>query len=207
MGLGIEYRIRLANPASVAPCIVDAIKQAKKRRWKVRRRSKSSPFVAFSPHANCDDVVLDFSQGPACEHYVKTNFAGARVHIDVASFLDAIKPRCVSLSVDDETGYFKKRDRKALASALSGFKLAINARFGVGKRGVSKRDGDHEGAGMFQSYIIHADGRAEPTKETRETVPAESINSVTRQINRLNKQASVAKGPSKSVRAKPRRTR
>ncbi len=151
MGLCINFVIRLNNPGNIASFLGAAGAEARRRKWKARRRTAGSMHAAFTPHRDCEDVVLDFASGLVCDGFVKTNYAPRQAHISVVEFFDALRPYAKSLTLDDETGYAKHRNPKKLAVAFAGFADAMSAYSGR----LSKRAGkDGRPAGKSASAPV-----------------------------------------------------
>jgi hypothetical protein len=181
MGLGIEFRVRLKSKAAIAPFIALAATEAKSRKWKTRRRIKASLSIAFSPHAKSEDVIFDFNQGSNTEGYVKTSFAPMDVHIAIDEFLDALKPLCSSLKIDDETGYAKERDRKALKAAFAGFDEAFEEAF---VKPVTVDGEPAKPTEFFTGLTMNSDGSFEVSDHLRKHMPAIELKKLLTKIKR-----------------------
>jgi hypothetical protein len=181
MGLGLEFHVRLKNKTAIAAFLAQATAEAKARKWKMRRRPKASLAIALSPHAKSEDVDFDFSQGPSTEGYVKTTFAPIEVHIAIVEFLDALKPLCSSLKVDDETGYAKKRDRKALEAAFAEFDDAFQQSFDKSSPDARAQDKPTK---FFTALTIKADGTVEISDHLRKHMPPNELKKLMSQIAR-----------------------
>lgn len=62
----------------------------------------------------CEPVRLEFDKDFYIQEYVKTQFAGTAVHVEVVSLLRAIEPFFADLHVTDEGEYWESGDRPRL---------------------------------------------------------------------------------------------
>lgn len=193
MGITLEHVVRLKSKAAVVGLIEAAIAAAKARKWKIRRRSKTSPLVAISPHAKCEDIVFDFTESLVSEGFTKTSFAPQQVHVDVVSFLDEIRPHCASLRVNDDSGFAKHRDVSKLAKARKSFSAALNAvsrdvqtpKASIGSS--EQTDTLTLPPGFFVGISIDADGKTTLSDELRSRLSAKELAKIEKQITRQSK--------------------
>lgn len=78
----------------------------------------------------CEPLYLVFGARRRIDNSVKTQFAGAEVHIGIVEVLAAIKPYFAQLTVDDEGGYWQTRDRAKLTAAIA----AVDAQLAEAQR-------------------------------------------------------------------------
>lgn len=79
--------------------------------------------VVLSPHPMSEPLTLVFTKSLQTKNFIKTQFAGPDVHIQVVELLAELRPLFSALNVRDEGGYWDKRDRAALERDLE----AVNA--------------------------------------------------------------------------------
>jgi len=97
--------------------------------------------VVIYPHAMCEPLYLVFGSKRRTKNYVKTQFAGADVHVKVIELIEALKPQFSELDVDDEGEYWLTHDRAKLERHLAASLAAMDAlRINTaGARGPVKR--------------------------------------------------------------------
>jgi hypothetical protein len=83
--------------------------------------------VVVYPHAMCEPLYLVFGSKRRTKNYVKTQFAGADVHVKVIELMEALKPQFAELDVDDEGEYWQTHDRAKLERHLSASLAAMDA--------------------------------------------------------------------------------
>jgi hypothetical protein len=69
-------------------------------------------------HEDCDPLRLEFDRDLYIQEFVKTQFAGARVHIQVVDLLRDFQNFFVELKVEDEGEYWETRDEAALVEHI-----------------------------------------------------------------------------------------
>jgi hypothetical protein len=74
--------------------------------------------VVINPHPMSEPLTLAFTKSLQTKNFIKTQFAGPDVHIQVVELLAELRPLFTALNVRDESGYWDKRDRAALERAM-----------------------------------------------------------------------------------------
>lgn len=131
-GVTIHYEGTVRSASDVAAVVATARSFAKQYGWKVEDASaehrkhvrvgaeKNEPYegkltgIVFYPAELCEPVWLQFGDDLFFQNYVKTQFAGADIHVAIIKLFDQLKPLLKSLRVDDDGGYWEKRDRSGL---------------------------------------------------------------------------------------------
>ena len=78
-------------------------------------------------HENCDPLRLEFDRDLYVQEFIKTQFAGVEIHIDVLKLLKAIEPFFRKLTVDDEGEWWESEDTSILTEHFSRSQRAIEA--------------------------------------------------------------------------------
>lgn len=125
MGVTIWYTVTLSDAADVKPFLASVRREAKARKWRIRRTAAGSPVVHVSPHERCEDVRFDFSEGLVSEDFTKTSSAPIETHVGVVEFLRTLEPLVESLEVDDEGEYWQTGDLKTLERHRGAFEAAL----------------------------------------------------------------------------------
>jgi hypothetical protein len=97
--------------------------------------------IVVYPHPMCEPLYLVAGPSGRMKNFVKTQFAGAEVHVKVVEILEVAKANLVSLQLEDESGFADSKDRKKLESELEGVHLMMAKiqRENSGVRGPVKR--------------------------------------------------------------------
>lgn len=118
MGVTIHYSGQLKNPARLEDVIVLAENLARESNWAFSRiesvdAGHAAGFVAF-PHRDCEPLRFEFGDDFRVRSWVKTQFAGLEVHVDVVSFLKQIRRLIGRLGVRDEGEYWETGSKEKL---------------------------------------------------------------------------------------------
>jgi hypothetical protein len=70
--------------------------------------------VVLWPSQNCEPLYVQFDSSFFMQDFVKTQFAGTNVHIQVVELLQQLKPFLASLEVEDEGEYWETADKQRL---------------------------------------------------------------------------------------------
>jgi hypothetical protein len=70
--------------------------------------------IVILAHEMCEPIYLQFGTDLYFQDFVKTQFAGARVHVQIVELLRKLKPFLADLSVDDEGEYWRGSNREKL---------------------------------------------------------------------------------------------
>ena len=63
---------------------------------------------------NCEPLYFQFGEDLFMQDFVKTQFAGANVHVQIVQLLESIRPFFKKLVVDDEGEFWDSHDRVLL---------------------------------------------------------------------------------------------
>ncbi len=136
-GVTIHFEGEAKNDKAIDAIITEATAFAAKRGWRVESASKAKgelervkddksvkyvgPIrgIILYPHAMCEPVYLQFGSDHAMQDFVKTQFAGADVHIAVIELLRLLKPKFSRLKVEDEGEYWETGNRSKLEQHIS----------------------------------------------------------------------------------------
>lgn len=118
MGVTIHYAGQLRPASRLKEVVNRAEELAREMRW-VFERIGSAPgswpagFVAY-PHEDCEPLRLEFGSDVKVRGWVKTQFAGSEVHIQVVGFLRELKPAIGRFGVRDEGEYWETGSEETL---------------------------------------------------------------------------------------------
>lgn len=136
MGVTIHYRLELSHHAQLPALLAAAREFANARGWPIHEIDDASllspnifPFggqdgggsgsgVVIVPDEHCEPVMLVFGPDLVAIASTKTQYAGAEVHMDVVSLLDALTPHVLSIDVTDEAEFWQTRDASSLRRRL-----------------------------------------------------------------------------------------
>jgi hypothetical protein len=121
-GVTIHFEGTAKSAADVSSVLTTAAEFAKNHGWMVVQVPAASgklSGVVLYPHNMSEPVWLQFGMDLSLRDSVKTQFAGANVHIEVIRLFDALKPILKSLSINDEGEYWEKRDPLVLENHLN----------------------------------------------------------------------------------------
>ena len=150
-GITIHFEGTAASDASVQRIVTAAARRADQNGWRYQRigdgevatldgvtlrmleevqgskeLSELRGIVVY-PHEMCEPVYLVFGSKRRTKNHVKTQFAGADVHVKVVELLESLKPQFAELEIDDEGEYFPKHDRAELEARLAASLAAMEA--------------------------------------------------------------------------------
>ena len=75
--------------------------------------------IVLYPHENAEPLRLEFDKDLYIQEYIKTQFAGAPVHIAIIEYLRRIQPCFLTLHVTDEAEYWDTNDSDLLQAHLT----------------------------------------------------------------------------------------
>jgi hypothetical protein len=117
MGVTIHYAGQLRDERRLNEVLTAAETYARAHGWEfIRTHSdENSPngFVVC-PHVDCEPLEIKFGARNRFRNWVKTQFAGPEIHIQVLEFLRVIKPILGRLGVSDEGEFWTTRDKDTL---------------------------------------------------------------------------------------------
>ena len=70
--------------------------------------------IVLSAHSECDPLRFEFDEDFYIQKFVKTQFAGAEIHVAIIEFLRRIQPFFDSLKVTDEGDFWDTSDQSVL---------------------------------------------------------------------------------------------
>ncbi len=142
-GVTIHYEGAATSPDAVVKILAAVTAFAKKNRWKVEDVSaakgtlkrvideKDKDYegritgIVVRVSDNCEPLHFQFGDDLFMQDYVKTQFAGADVHIQIVQLLDSLRPMFRKITVDDEGEYWDTHDRAVLEGHISKINLII----------------------------------------------------------------------------------
>jgi hypothetical protein len=136
-GVTIHYEGRAADTAAVERILVAASDEAKSNGW--QSRDASSPDVSMKrvidekdvsyrgsirgiviqPQPDCEPVYLQFDSNMFMQDFVKTQFAGPEVHMQIVRLFKRIQPLLASLRIEDEGEYWDSGNKTTLQGHLA----------------------------------------------------------------------------------------
>lgn len=119
MGVTIHYSGTLANPAKAEALFKEASVLATELDWEFTITDAPVTGVTVYPHPDCEPLTLNPDENGLVENWVKTQFAGPVIHIQIMDFLARIAPYFADLMVEDEAEYWETRDRTILEGHFS----------------------------------------------------------------------------------------
>ncbi|MGB8399184.1 hypothetical protein, partial [Bradyrhizobium sp.] len=108
------WGVREANVASASVSRGVAGKESKEKEY----QGPPSGIVIY-PHPMCEPVHIQFGTDLLMRDFVKTQFAGADVHVEVVGLLRKLRPLLADLQVVDEGEYWETGDRARLAAQIA----------------------------------------------------------------------------------------
>ena len=121
-GVTIHFEASAKSADDVPQVLKMAAAYAKERGWKLEQTPAAdgkTVGIVLHPHIMSEPVWLQFGDDLVLRDSVKTQFAGADVHIEIVRLFDALKPILKSLVIVDEGEYWEKRDRALLENRLN----------------------------------------------------------------------------------------
>jgi hypothetical protein len=117
VGVTIHYAGQLRDAKRIPELLAVAEDYALSHGWRFRAitADNDSPagFVIF-PHDDCEPLEIRFGARNRFRNWVKTQFAGPEIHVEVVDFLNQIKPILGRLGVSDEGEFWKTGDQDTL---------------------------------------------------------------------------------------------
>ena len=164
-GITIHFEGTAASDAAVRKIVDTTAQRAEKHGWRYQRigagevatldgvtlrmideaEGSKAPSdvrgIVVYPHEMSEPLYLVFGPKRRTKNFVKTQFAGADVHVRLVELLESLKPLFAELEVDDEGEYWSTHDRAKLERHLSSALAAMDAlRINTaGARGPVKR--------------------------------------------------------------------
>ena len=150
-GITIHFEGTAANDAAVRKIVDTTAERAEKRGWRYQRigagevatldgvtlrmideaEGSKAPAdvrgIVVYPHEMSEPLYLVFGPKRRTKNFVKTQFAGADVHVGLVELLESLKPLFAELEVDDEGEYWSTHDRAKLERHLSSALAAMDA--------------------------------------------------------------------------------
>jgi hypothetical protein len=136
-GVTVHYQGKAKDAAAVAKVLAAARSVASDHSWKVKDANVANASVArvvagketlyqgpltgiaIYPHPMCEPIYIRFGTDMFMRDFVKTQFAGADVHVEVVGLLRKLKPLLADLQVQDEGEYWETNDRAKLATNIA----------------------------------------------------------------------------------------
>jgi hypothetical protein len=123
MGVAIHYRGQLATIQDARALVATAFREAKRYGWQTR---ELAPFGAVVlPVEKCDPLEFQPDEKLVVDSFVKTQFAGPDVHIQVVQFLRSLAGHFAEWDVEDEGEFYEFGDRKLLQQHMEAFDKAL----------------------------------------------------------------------------------
>ena len=150
-GITLHFEGTAANAGAVARVVDTVAAQAERRGWRYQRVGGGEVAtldattlrllqaaqgaedlddlrgIVVYPHEMSEPLYLVFGSKLRTKNFVKTQFAGADVHIALIELLEAVKPLFADLEVDDEGEYWSTHDRARLDQRLAAAASAMGA--------------------------------------------------------------------------------
>jgi len=111
LGITIYYSGAVAE---LEPLKQSAMAIARERSWEFRSIPNPGRGFVIYTHPDCEPLAFNFDKRGKVNSWVKTQFAGAEVHVQIVDLLARIKPFFKRLNVEDDTGFTENGDRSNL---------------------------------------------------------------------------------------------
>ena len=136
-GVTIHYEGTAVSPDAVAKILAAVSSFAKKKNWKIEEASavkgrlqrvideKDKDYegkitgVVVRVADNCEPLHFQFGEDLFMQDYVKTQFAGAEVHIQIVELLESLRPFFAKIEVVDEGDYWDLHDKEVLQGHIA----------------------------------------------------------------------------------------
>jgi hypothetical protein len=113
MGVTIHYAGQLRDPAKLPQLVEFSRDYATRSDWGFIllpfATGNLQGFVLY-PHEDCEPIELRFGTRNRFSSWVKTQFAGPDIHIEIIRFFREIKPILGRLGVSDEGKFWQNRE-------------------------------------------------------------------------------------------------
>lgn len=142
-GVTIHFEGTATSPEAVATILSTVEAVAKRRGWKVAGASQENgklvrvidekdrdyegriTGVVVRISEKCEPLYVQFGDDGFMQDFVKTQFAGPDVHIQIVELLEAVRPCFQSLTVTDEGDYWTTHDRAGLELHIAKINSAL----------------------------------------------------------------------------------
>lgn len=148
-GITIHFKGSVADDAAIEKIAEVACAEAQKNAWRctrvvgeeiksldsitvkaIAKLDGSADFtkakgVVVLMHEMSEPLYLVFGSSRQIDNFVKTQFAGADVHIRAVELLEKVKPHFTTLEVHDEGNYWESKDRAMLEKELDGIQAMM----------------------------------------------------------------------------------
>jgi hypothetical protein len=114
LGVTIHYSGTLINLAEKERFLKEAATLAAAMGWEIEADADSKIGVTFLPSHDCEPLEFNFDENGSIESWVKTQFAGAEVHIQIIDFLAQISSHFSALTIDDEEEFWETHNQEIL---------------------------------------------------------------------------------------------
>ena len=136
-GVTINYEGSAKNNRAIDAILSEATSFGKGRGWRVEPVAKDKVElervidertakyagalrgIILYPNDMCEPVHIEFGSDMFMQDFVKTQFAGADIHVSVIDLLRRLKPYFTSLKVDDEGEYWETSDKLKLEKHIA----------------------------------------------------------------------------------------
>lgn len=131
-GVTVHYEGTASSPDAVVKILAAVTAFAKKRNWKVEDASATAgrlqrvidekdkdyegriTGVVVRISDSCEPLHFQFGDDLFMQDHVKTQFAGAEVHIQIVELLESLRPHFKRIDVNDEGEYWNTHDKAVL---------------------------------------------------------------------------------------------
>jgi hypothetical protein len=118
MGVTIHYAGQFTQPSRMSE-LLDFVKTfADSHQWGFQilpqKSNDSRRGFILLPHPDCEPIAIDFGARSRFSSWVKTQFAGPQVHIEIIRFLRQLQPIMGRLGVRDEGEFWTTGNEEIL---------------------------------------------------------------------------------------------
>ena len=110
-GVTIHYSGNVSDIKNVEKIYDISKKYAEEKKWKI---SQFNNGYTIYPAEWCEPLNIKFSGKKLSEDFVKTQFAGIDIHIEILGLFTKIKPFMQKLNVIDEGEYWETKNKETL---------------------------------------------------------------------------------------------
>ena len=136
-GVTVHYQGKAKDAEAIQKVLAEARSAASRYGWEVKdahvanasltreedgkEKAYKGPLtgIVIQAHPMCEPVHIQFGTDLVMRDFVKTQFAGADVHVKVIELLKQLKPLLVSLEVLDEGEYWDTGDKGRLKAQIA----------------------------------------------------------------------------------------